>query len=155
MDLSTQEDIEAPIKDVFATLSEFETFERSAMRRGVDVVRRGGADGVELGMGWDISYQLRGKDRSVTTELVTYEPETLIALQGEGSGISGRFEIELLALSAKRTRMSVRSTLSAKTLPGRLLLQSLKLGRGRINQKFGERISDYVTLIESKLVNPA
>ncbi|WP_282093823.1 SRPBCC family protein [Epibacterium ulvae] len=155
MDLSTQEDVEAPIAQVFGALSDFEVVERTATRRGVDVVRRGGVGGAELGMGWDISFQLRGKDRNATLELVGYEPSTLIAIEGDGGGITGRFDIELIELSPSRTRIVVRTTLGAKTLPGRLLLQSMKLARGRIAQKYAQRISEYVELIESKLVNMA
>ena len=60
MKLSTREDIEAPIAYVFQRVSDFERFERRAMRQGADVSRR--AEGlVEIGMIWDIAFEFRGR----------------------------------------------------------------------------------------------
>ena len=39
MKLASKKDVEAPIAQVWAALTDFETWERAAMRRGVEVAR--------------------------------------------------------------------------------------------------------------------
>ena len=63
MKFSTREDVEAPIATVFGMLSEFEVYERSAIRRGADVNRVGDHDVPHEGQTWNAGFRLRGKDR--------------------------------------------------------------------------------------------
>ena len=62
MELTAHEDIEAPQDRVFAMMADFDTIERQAMRRGLDVTRTG--DGPGAGMAWDVAFQFRGKRRA-------------------------------------------------------------------------------------------
>jgi hypothetical protein len=74
----------------------------------------------------------------------------LIGFDGESPSLSGKGQIELLALSPRRTRLSVKVNLQAKTLSGRLLLQSLKLARSKINTRFKQRVAEFASLTEDR-----
>ena len=150
MELKTKEDIDAPIEQVFRALSDFDSLERLAARRGLEVVRNSDGD-VQEGMKWSLKYRLRGKDRTLNMVLDKFQPSTFLAVDADGGGVSGRFEIELVALSPKMTRMAVQVDMAATTLPGRLLLQSVKLARGKVEQKFAERMSKFAEMIEARL----
>ena len=76
---------------------------------------------------------------------------TGLSLKGSGSGIDGLMAVELVALSPRRTRISVALNLSPTGLTGRLLLQSLKLARGKLNKRFKLRLADYARLTEERL----
>lgn len=129
MQFSSREDIEAPIDRVFAMLSEFEAFERSAIRRGIEVQRTGAVGAPETGLGWDAEFDLRGRRRKLRVNLVSYEPPNLMRFELLSQGLDGETTIDLMALSPRRTRLEIRLELKPRTLPARLLLQSLKLAR--------------------------
>lgn len=151
MEFSAKEDIEAPIADVFGILSDFEGFERSAIRRGVDVLRRGDVSAPDRGLAWDTRFSFRGKERALRISLTGYEPVTAMTLTGEGSGLDGQMQIELLALSPRRTRMSVRFGIQPKTLSARLLVQSLKLAKTKLTRKFKLRVAEFAKSAEDRL----
>lgn len=153
MEFHSKEDIEAPIAAVFGAISDFAQLERSALRRGIDLQRSGDPADPANGLAWDLNFRFRGKQRDVRMTLASYTPETGMILAGGGSGIDGRMELELLALSPLRTRMSARLKLSASSLTGRLLVQSLKLARSNLNRRFKLRLAEYARLTEERL-NP-
>jgi carbon monoxide dehydrogenase subunit G len=153
MQFSTKEDIEAPIEQVFASVSDFDAFERTSLRRGVSVQYTGPVARNGAGMTWDIGFLFRGKMRKMQTELTQYDPMNRLFCTSTSGGLSGTLSIELLALSAKRTRLNVELQLFPKTLSARLLVQSLKLAKSNLNRRFNKRVGDFAADVESKL-NP-
>ncbi|WP_264211090.1 SRPBCC family protein [Leisingera thetidis] len=151
MEFLSKEDIEAPIAGVFGAISDFELLERSALRRGIELQRIGDPASPEKGLAWDLAFSFRGKQRDIRLALASYTPVTGMILTGGGSGIDGRMEVELLALSPQRTRMSVQLTLSPTTLTGRLLVQSLKLARSNLTRRFKLRLAEYAKITEERL----
>lgn len=145
MKFSTREDIAAPIDYVFGQVSNFTAFERSAMRRGAEVLRMDTSGKIAPGLAWEISFGFRGKPRDVRLELMEYEPEEKMCFEGKSSGLIGVGEVELLALSPKKTRMRVAIELKPQTLSARLLVQSLKLAKGNVDKKFQLRVADYAS----------
>jgi carbon monoxide dehydrogenase subunit G len=146
MELTSKEDVDTPLAEVFEAISDFASFERSAIRRGIEVHAT-----PQVGMAWDIRTDFRGKPRELHLELSNYEPTTLIGFEGDSASLSGKGQIELLALSPRRTRLSVKVNVQAKTLSGRLLLQSLKLARSKINTRFKQRVAEFASLTEDRV----
>lgn len=150
MEFSTKADIEAPTDYVFDCLSDFQSFEKAALRRGADVRRVD--DGVALGLGaqWRAEFGFRGKTRDVTVELTEFLPPELATYKAVGQGVEATMRIELLSLSNNLTRMTTSVTLEAKTLSARLLLQSLKLAKGQIAKRFDGLMADYAGQLEKR-----
>lgn len=155
MQFSNKEDIEAPIDYVFGVLSEFELFERSAIRRGIEVQRVDERARPGPGMAWDTVFSVRGKPRQMRIEMVVYEPPSTMRFESASKGIESRALIELLPLSPRRTRVSMELELNAKTLPARLFLQSLKLARGNLTRRFQLRMAEFAKDIETRHQRPA
>lgn len=148
MKFSSREDIEAPIDHVWQRVSDFAAFERQAMRRGADVRRVDGGP-VVVGSAWDVAFTFRGKDRKMKAVLTSLEAPNLMTLDTVASGIDGVTTLELVPLSPKRTRLAVSIELSAKSLAARLMLQSLKLAKANLTNRFKKRVADYKQDIES------
>lgn len=147
MKLSTREDIEAPIAYVYGRVSDFAGFERRALRQGIAVKRRSDA-APAVGTIWDIAFDFRGRARNVQSELTTLDVDHAIRIESQSDGLTADTEIELIALSATRTRVMVSFELKAKTLTARLLLQSLKLAKTKMTTRFKARVLDYAKTVE-------
>lgn len=148
MQFSTKEDIEAPIEDVFAMLSEFDQFERSAIRRGIEVQRIGTQTG--KGMAWNARFLLRGKERDMRLDLVEHDRPNGMQVDAHSDGIDGTMKLELVALSQQRTRMAIVLNLKPKTLPARLLIQSMKLAKANLTKRFKLKVASYAKSLEDR-----
>lgn len=150
MKFSTNEDIEAPIEDVFAMLCDFEMFERSAMRRGVEVQRTDKLTAPGVGMQWDASFSMRGKQREVSIEVISFDRPNEMVMESRSQGLLGVMTIELVALSRNRTRISVSFDIKPLNLSARLLVQSLKLAKASLTKKYKTRIAEYAKGMEER-----
>lgn len=147
MKLSTREDIEAPIDYVFGRASDFASFEKRALRQGAQVSQRNEGP-VQTGNIWDISFQFRGRSRKVEAKLTQLDPPQIIEIESDSDGLIALTQVELIALSPARTRVMVSFDLRAKTLTGRLLVQSLKLAKSKLSNRFNARVKDYAEDVE-------
>jgi hypothetical protein len=150
MKFSSKEDIEAPIGEVFAMLSDFEAYERSAIRRGIEVQRLNETAPGTPEVAWDAKFILRGKQRNVKLNLADFEPPNAMRFEAISQGLEGTFTLDLLALSPGRTRMAVALDLAPKTLSARLLVQSLKLAKSNLSKRFKGRVADYAKQMEDR-----
>ncbi len=150
MQFSSKEDIEAPIEQVFAMLSEFESFERSAIRRGIEVIRTDNFTDPVAGYTWNSHFKMRGKMRELDLRLATYEHPNTMRFESDSNGLAGVMTLDLMALSPRRTRMSVSVELTPKTLAARLLVQSLKLAKSNMTKRFKLKVADYAKNMEER-----
>ena len=150
MKFSAKDDVDVPIEAVFELLSDFDMFERMAMRRGAEVTRRNG-DGVDgLGSAWDLNVPWRGKTVKMQVDVSRFEKPEALGFQADAPAIEVQLDIELVALSNHKTRLLMKTDISAKTLTGRLLLQSMKLTRGKIEKRMASRISEQSRNLEKR-----
>ncbi|MGJ8626115.1 MAG: SRPBCC family protein [Sulfitobacter sp.] len=155
MKFSTKEDIEAPIATVFEMLCDFESFERSAMRRGAEVQRVDNLAVPGVGMMWNAVFDMRGKRRELQVEMVTFDRPNDIILESTSPGLIGKMSFELMALSRSRTRINVELEVKPLTLSARLLVQSMKLAKGTLTRKYKLRVAEYAKGMEERYVKMA
>lgn len=147
MKFSTREDIEAPIAHVFAQVSDFAGFERSALRRGADV-RRLDRGPFQTGSQWDAAFKFRGRDRKMQLTLTMLDAPEMYQLEARSDGLICETLVELVALSPRRTRLSVMMNLQPRSLTARVLLQSMKLAKGKLTKRFKARVLEFAEDIE-------
>lgn len=150
MQFSTKEDIEAPIAAVFDMLSEFESFERQAIRRGIEVQRKEAGDAARVGMGWHAKFMLRGKPRELDLVLAQYDRANAMRFEAVSASLDGQMALDLVPLSQRRTRMSVVLEIKPKTLSARLMVQSMKLAKNNLTKRFKLRVAHYAKDLEDR-----
>ncbi|MFN7223808.1 MAG: SRPBCC family protein [Paracoccaceae bacterium] len=150
MHFSSRTDIEAPIEFVFASLSDFEGWERAAMRRGADVSRTDKLRAPGIGMGWHVRFRFRGKDRDLEIALSGLDRDTQLAFVAKGRMLAGDLSMDLLALAPKRTRLVMHVDVRPLTIAARLFLQSMKLAKGSIQTKLNKRLDHLAADIEAR-----
>jgi hypothetical protein len=148
MKFSTKEDIEAPIEDAFALFVDFDQFERSALRRGGQVRRTDSLKSKGVGMSWDAGFKFRGKARKVSAELIAYEPNDGYEMDVQSSDLNAIATLELMSLSKSRTRATLSVELKPKSLSGRLMIQTMRLGKSRLDKRYRIKASDFARIIE-------
>ncbi len=150
MKFSTKEDIEAPIQFVFEQVTNFQAFERSALRRGAEVQRVDNLSSPGVGMAWDVAFKMRGKRRELKMELTSLDVPNGLVLTSRSSKMGGHMVIDLVALSRGRTRMSTEIELKPINLSSRLLVQSLKLARSNLTGRYKLRVAEFARDLEDR-----
>lgn len=143
MNFTASEDVEVPIDVLFEHVSDFEAFERSALRRGADVTRTDSLPQPGVGMEWDVAFMMRGKRRQLSARMQEYDPPNGMLFLSSSNGIGGTFRVDLVALSRNRTRLKIAIELAPSSLSARLLVQSLKLARSKLNKRFSKRLASF------------
>lgn len=150
LDFTAKEDVDVPIEAAFAMLSEYEIYERAAIRRGAEVVRLREPHPPGPGLMWRASFDLRGRRREVDIELVEQDRPNLLRLETHSAGLDGEVRAELIALSPRRTRLTLTYRLDPRTLSAKLLVQSLKLARTNLTKRLRLRVADFARQMEER-----
>ncbi len=155
MKFKAKEDLEAPIEKVFEMLADFERHERSALRRGAEVTRSDSLKAPGVGATWNAAFKFRGKQRKATIEVVEFDRPTQISVLSKIQGMDMQVEFMLVPLSKTRTRLSVMADLKPQTLAARLLVQSFKLARGNLMNRFEQRLASVARDMEERAAKMA
>ncbi len=150
MKLQSRQDIEAPLDFVFDQLTDFDQFERMAMRRGAEIERTDRLKSPGPGMTWRVRFRFRGKERKMAIRLVEVQTGSFLVYGFESPNVEGTNRIELLALSPRRTRLTMAIDTRPKSLAARLVLQSLRLAKGRVQRRFDVGVGKLANQIEER-----
>ncbi|WP_424938933.1 SRPBCC family protein [Aliiroseovarius sp. S253] len=150
MKIKTHEDIEATIDQVFSAVTDFESFELAALRRGAEVRRTDSMALPGQGMSWQAKFTHRGRQRVADINLEQFDRPNQMRILSKIAGLTADVDVELMALSRTRTRMTLSVDMRPKTIPARLLIQSLKLARTTMLRRFRKRVSEYAATIEAR-----
>lgn len=150
MQLTATQDIAAPRQAVFDLLSDFDALQARLVARGVEVepVSPPGAGALRS---WRAAFDLRGQPREAVVRLASIDPPNRMVFEWQSGGLDGRTEVSLSALSDTTTQVTLDTTLKPQTLSARLVVQSLKLARGRIEGRLGSRMAEAAAKIEARV----
>ncbi|SIO29503.1 SRPBCC family protein [Vannielia litorea] len=150
MNFTGKEDIEKPIDEVFAAVTDHESFEKQVLRRGYEISRTDALAAPGVGMAWKMRFPIRGQMRDLTARVATYERPEVVALDITIGGLDAVVKIDLIELSKMRTRMSLDIELMPRTITARVLVQSLRLRRASLTQGLRRRMADFALQVEGR-----
>lgn len=143
MNFTAKQDIEAPAERVWAALSDFPAWERAALRRGAEVSRTDRLAAPGPGMSWSGRFDFRGQRRDIAVRLVEMDPGARMVFQGATKLFTGEAVLDLVEMSARSSRLHLRLEIKPQTLAARIMLQSLKLAKGRAQKRIETRLADF------------
>ncbi|WP_180287462.1 SRPBCC family protein [Puniceibacterium antarcticum] len=155
MNFTAQEDIKAPLDQVFAELSDFEAILAAVTQQGGEVQRTDDGDATGVGSRWSSAFELNDKMREITVTLTEYVPPNAMAFVAVSAGIELQARVDLVALTSVETRVDVVVDMLPKTMSARLLMQPMKLARGKLADKFQSRVKTYAKELETRLNHTA
>lgn len=150
MKLSGRTDVQAPVEFVFDAISDFDFWERAALRRGAEVTRTDKLRHPAPGMSWMIRFGWRGRERQMHVVLKQMDRPLALALDGDSPSVEGGAVLELVALSATRVRILVQTTIKPRTLAARLFVQSMRLARGKVTARYEKKLRQMASIIEQR-----
>ena len=93
MKFSTREDVDVPIEQVFDLICDFDSYERSAMRRGAQVQRLDSLTTPGVGMKWAAAFKMRGKMRDLEMEMTRFDRPNEMCVLSKTGGVNGAGQI--------------------------------------------------------------
>ncbi len=150
MKLTSKQDIDAPAAFVLGQLTDFESWERAAMRRGIEVDRTDKLTAPGAGMAWTTKFRYRGRDRKLSIEVEKIDPEAQVWFSMTSAQADGSISIEIVSMAAKRLLVFVTVEILPKTFTAKLFVQSLKLAKSRVDKKLAQRTLALAAEIEQR-----
>jgi hypothetical protein len=150
MQLTSKQDIDAPADFVYAQLMDFESWERAAMRRGIEVDRTDKLPAPGLGMSWAVKFRNRGRDRKMGLKVVKMDEAGQVSFGLTSVQTDGVLGVELVPMAAKHTRVFLTIDVLPKTFTAKLFVQSLRLAKARVDKKLADRARLFATEIEDR-----
>ncbi len=145
MRFSTRVDVSAPAEQTFAAFADFPRFVRLAEARGAVVTVLPSAQ-----FAWRARFDWNGAAREVAGEVTRLDAPRGFAAALSARQVDGTLEVEVTALDADRSRVRVAMDWRPVSMSGRILLQSLRLVKGRLDDRFAARIAEIAARAEQR-----
>lgn len=140
MIFETREEVDIPRDFAFSRFADFTRYEKTARHYGADIRRVNGFTEISEGCAWRGSAVVRGTTRGVEAKITRLNPPEHAQMSTVVGGMAITVDMFFEELGPGKTLLRVTSQLKATTLAARLILQSVKLTRRKIQRKIDTRI---------------
>ncbi|QUS34832.1 SRPBCC family protein [Falsirhodobacter algicola] len=141
MKIISKAEIEAPAPFVFERMTDFDMWERKIRNRDVVLQRQPGP--VQTGTTWQTRIPIRGRKRDMAVTLTEMTPDTVLRFRALDAALQIDSDFELTSLSENRTLLTSRIEIKPLNIAARLLVQSLRLARGKVEQRIQQRTREF------------
>ena len=144
MRLASKTHVAAPVGFLHGRVTDFDHLEALARSFGATVERQ--FDGPPLvGCIWDLVLTIKQHPRQMQTSLADWVPDQELTFDSQMQGLHIETRVTMAAEGAERSRLNIVIDMRPQTLKARVLLQTLRLARHRIEQGFDSRLEGFAT----------
>ncbi|MGR3545436.1 MAG: hypothetical protein ACU0BE_14215 [Paracoccus sp. (in: a-proteobacteria)] len=154
MKFSTRIDTDSAASDLFDTVGNFDRIERMLTRRGAVITRIDPAQEPGTGVGWMIGFDWRGQPRQLRLEVTRYDRPERMSMVGQSDSFDVAIDATVVALGRARSRLIFETGLRPRRMRARLMVQTAKLGKGQLDQRYARRINDFLTDLQVRSPGP-
>ncbi len=140
MKLVAKCDVEVPVAFVYRAVTDFEAWEQTALKRGAEVTRTGAKPNA-VGAGWRVRFTYRGKSRNALIKVARLVADQLADFTVDSPSVDASSQIEVTALSPRRTRIRVVFAVTPKTIAARVFIGTLRLSKKKVMRRFETRVA--------------
>lgn len=150
MKLTSKTDIDAPAEALFAAMTDLPWIERLAVRAGAEMVRADGGQGLTEGAAWNVRFRYRGRERLIESRVEAITPPRGLRLGGQSGGFGLLVEPVLIPLSRQTTRLALSVELHPRTFGARIMVQTLKIGKARLQMRLDQRLAAIARVLKDR-----
>lgn len=151
MRLVSKTDIEAPAPALFAAMTDLVWLEDMARRGRVVLERTDRGEGLAIGASWRASFTFRQRPRQAESMIERFDPPKVLRLGGRVGSYGFTIEPTLAPLSRTLTRLSVSIEVKPHSVGARLMLQTLRLGRSRLQARLDRRVEQIAKALAERV----
>ncbi|UXU74465.1 MULTISPECIES: SRPBCC family protein [unclassified Paracoccus (in: a-proteobacteria)] len=144
MKFSTRQDTDLSAEQLFQAISSMDAIERLLTQRGASVRRLADGNSRGLGRRWQIGFDWRGKARDITVEVTEVTVPQTVVMRGQSEQFDVTIRMTVIGLGSGKSRLIFETELLPRNMKARLLLQTAKLGKPKLDARFAERIAGFV-----------
>ncbi len=142
MKFSTRFDTEMTAAELFDVVGDFGRVERMLVGRGANVSRIDPARDPGTGVGWNIAFSWRGRERKLRLDVTRYDRPERMTIEGISEALDISINATVVALSRTRSRLVFEVELRPRNMKARLMLQTAKLAKPQLDRRFSRRVGE-------------
>jgi len=144
MKFSTRIDTDLSSERLFEVVGNFNGLERMLISHGATVARITPSNGLGIGMGWNVGFDLRGKPRKLQLAVTEFERPEQIKISGHSEALNLMVVATVITLSRVKSRVIFETKVSPRNMRARLILQTAKLGKRQLDHRYQRRIEAFL-----------
>lgn len=142
MKFSTRKDADVTAEVLFDAVTDFDRIERMMIARGARLKRLDPA--AEGRTAWDIGFDWRGRARQLRLAVTRHDRPEVMQLSGMSDAFNVTVDLTVVALTRARSRLVIEADIRPRNMKARLLVQTAKLGKGRLDKRFAQNADQFV-----------
>lgn len=144
MKFSTRINVDVSPTQLFDRVADFDRLERVLMQNGASVERIDPALDPGTRMGWNVAFRWRGKQRKLRIEVDRYDWPDSFSMVGQSDSLGIMIGATVIGLNRKRSRLIFEMEISPRNMRARLMIQTAKLGKARLDRRFEKRVQEFI-----------